>query len=270
MSTGKSSNTESPGNLTVSEDPSCTETPLPSLDTWITPVDRFYIRSHFSKLPDLDVSTYRLQVGGAVDSPLSLGYRELQELPSKEVVATLECAGNSRSYVTPPAEGIGFRHGAVGNARWKGVTVSDLPSRAGLLGTAREVLFEGADFGEEEEEGKTLQLGYARSLPIDVALGPDTIVAYQMNGEPLEPAHGYPLRLIVPGWYGMASVKWLARIEVLEDAYQGFFQARRYVYINEGDTESVSWAAVTSLRVKSLITRYPQKVCKRSGGVPSL
>ena len=254
MSTEKSSNTESPGPLTVSEDPSCTETPLPSLDTWITPVDRFYIRSHFSKLPDLDVSTYRLVVGGDVRSPLSVGYRELQELPSKEVVATLECAGNSRSYLTPPAEGIGFRHGAVGNARWKGVPVSDLLSRAGLPGTAREVLFEGADFGEEEEEGKTLQLGYARSLPVDVALGPDTIVAYQMNSELLEPAHGYPLRLIVPGWYGMASVKWLKRIEVLDEPYQGFFQNRRYILINEGETVGACWETVTTLRVKSLIT----------------
>ena len=176
-------------------------------------------------------------------------------MPSTEVVATLECAGNSRSYVTPPAEGVRFRHGAVGNARWKGVRLSDVLSRDKVRETAKEILFEGVDVGEEEEEGETIQLGYARSLPVEVALDADTILAYEMNGEPLQPAHGYPVRLIFPGWYAMASVKWLTRIEVLEEPYQGFFQKRRYVFINEGETERHSWQPVTALRVKSLISR---------------
>ena len=239
----------------VSEDPSCTETSLSSLNTWITPGDLFYTRSHFSKLPDLDASSYRLEVKGAVHSPSTIGYEELLAMPSKEVVATLECAGNSRSYVTPPAEGVRFRHGAIGNARWKGVAVSELLSREILQGTAKEVLFEGVDAGEEEEEGETIQLGYARSLPLEVALDSDTILAYEMNGEPLSPAHGYPVRLIVPGWYAMASVKWLTRIEVLEEPYQGFFQRRRYIFINEGETGRHSWQPVTALRVKSLISQ---------------
>ena len=233
----------------------CIETSLPSLDTWITPVDRFYTRSHFSEVPDLDASGYHLKVEGAVSSPLSLSYDELRALPSKVVVATLECAGNSRSYVTPPAEGLSFRHGAVGNARWTGVPVSELLSADMLQGTATEVLFEGSDVGEEEEEGETLQVRYARSLPLEVAFHADTILAYEMNGEPLQPAHGYPVRLIVPGWYAMASVKWLTRIEVLEEPFEGFFQERRYVFINEGETERQSWAPVTALRVKSIISR---------------
>ena len=132
--------------------------------------------------------------------------------------------------------------------------MSDLLSGAGPRETVTEVLFEGADFGEEEEEGEPLQLGYARSLPSGKALDRDTVVAYEMNGEPLEPAHGYPLRLIVPGWYGMASVKWLRRVRLLEEPFQGFFQKRRYIYINEGETEGLSWEPVTTLRVKSLIT----------------
>ena len=126
-----------------------------------------------------------------------------------------------------------------------------------LHDTATEVLFQGSDVGEEEEEeeGESLQVRFARSLPLEVALHPDTILAYRMNGELLRPSHGYPVRLIAPGWYAMASVKWLTRIEVLERPFQGFFQNRRYVFINEGETERASWQPVTALRVKSLINR---------------
>ena len=264
--TSEQSNDAGPSELsTVSEDPSCRETPLTSLDSWITPTNRFYIRSHYSTLPDLDSSSCRLTVDGAVNGPITFSYHELLALPAKEIVATLECAGNSRSYVTPPAEGIQFRHGAVGNASWKGVPVRDLLRQAGVRESAREVLFEGADVGEEEEEGKALRLGFARSLPLDKAMDADTIVAYQMNGQPLQPMHGYPLRLIVPAWYAMASVKWLTRIEVLEERFTGFFQERRYVLINEGETESGRWQPLTTLRVKSLITHPRHGEVVRSG-----
>ena len=254
MPASESSNAESTDVGTVSDQPFCRETFLSSLDSWITPTERSFIRSHFPVPPDLDASSWQLLVDGAVQSSFGLAYDELTALSEREVVATLECAGNSRSYVMPPAEGLQFRHGAVSNARWKGVSVSVLLQRAGIRETATEVLFEGADFGDEEEGGRNLQLGYARSLPLEKALHPDTIVAYEMNGLPLESAHGYPLRLIVPSWYGMASVKWLRRIQVLEHPYEGFFQMRRYVYINEGGMKGVSWTPVTSLRVKSLIT----------------
>lgn len=252
--TEAASDSELPGLTTVVEDPPGKETPLPALDTWITPTELFYVRSHFSGVPDLDPSTHSLEIGGAVDAPLSIGYDELLALPGKEIVVTMECAGNSRSYVTPPAEGIGFHHGAVGTASWKGVPLSVLLQRAGVRETAMEVLFEGADTGEEEEEGQTIRLGYGRSLPLEDALSDDTIVAYEMNGVPLSPAHGYPVRLIVPDWYGMASVKWLKRIEVLEEPYTGFFQKRRYVLIKEGEVASDSWEPLSTLRVKSLTT----------------
>lgn len=255
MTSSESISPESSQGRTVSDDPLCTETILPHLDAWITPTDHFYIRSHFSDLPDIDSSTYRLLVEGAVHSPLTLSYDELLALPGRETTATLECAGNSRAYVTPPAEGLHFLHGAVGNATWRGVPVSELLARAGLLETAKEVLFEGADVGEEEEEGESLRLSYERSLPIDKAMDRNTIVAYLMNGEPLERAHGYPLRLIVPGWYGMASVKWLRRIQVLEDPFHGFFQNRRYILIDEGVADRLAGKPVTTVRVKSLITR---------------
>ena len=136
INTKESSTPETPGVLVASEDPLCTETSLPALNAWITPVDLFYKRSHFSELPDLDASGYRLEVEGAVHSPFTIGYEELLAMPGKEVTVTLECAGNSRSYVTPPAEGVRFRHGAVGNARWKGVRLSDLLSREVLRETA--------------------------------------------------------------------------------------------------------------------------------------
>ena len=252
--TEAASDSELPGLTTVAEDPPGKETPLPALDTWITPTELFYVRSHFSGVPDVDSSTHSLEIGGAVDAPFSIGYDELLALPGKEIVVTMECAGNSRSYVTPPAEGIGFHHGAVGTASWKGVPLSVLLQKAGVRETAIEVLFEGADSGEEEEEGQTIRLSYGRSLPLEDALSDDTIVAYEMNGAPLSPAHGYPVRLIVPDWYGMASVKWLKRIEVLEEPYTGFFQKRRYVLINEGEAEHVSWEPLSTLRVKSLTT----------------
>jgi DMSO/TMAO reductase YedYZ molybdopterin-dependent catalytic subunit len=239
---------------TLSEDPECRETALPALDSWITPTERFYVRNHFSQMPDADASTWRLSVEGEVETPLDLGYEELSSLPARTVVATLECAGNSRSYLTPPAEGISFRHGAVGNAEWTGVPLRELLSRARPKPDTVEVLFKGADSGEEEEEGVKLEIDYARSLPLEKALDHDTLVAYQMNGETLQPVHGYPLRLIVPGWYGMASVKWLRRITVLATPYEGFFQSRRYVYIPNGEAQP-NWQPVTSLQVKSLITR---------------
>ena len=245
---------KTPGLINVPGDSHAKETPLSDLDTWTTPTERFYVRSHFPELPTLALATYRLEITGAVDRPFTIGYDELLTMPSVEIVVTMECAGNSRSYVTPPAEGLSFKHGAVGTAKWKGVPLPALLSRAGLRDTTKEVLFEGADIGDEEEEGQTVRLGYARSLPVADATSEETIAAYEMNGEPIRPVHGYPVRLIAPRWYGMASVKWLTRIEALEQPYTGFFQRRRYVLINEGEAPQDSWEPLSTLRVKSLIT----------------
>ena len=243
------------GLVPVSDDPLCKESSLTSLDTWITPTERFFVRNHFSKIPDLDTSTWRLVVDGQVDRPLKLSFDDILALPAKELVMTMECAGNSRSYLTPPAEGLAFRHGAVSTARWKGVSLAlILLDKAGVGSAAREIVFGGADYGEEEEEGVSFELDYRRSLPLDKALHPDTLLAYEMNGAPLAPAHGYPLRLIVPGWYGMASVKWLTHIRVEDQPFDGFFQSRRYVVINEGVESSLEREPVTRLKVKSVIT----------------
>jgi len=239
--------------IPVSEDPFCRESSITSLDTWITPTDRFYIRNHFSIVPSLDRSSWHLSVDGEVRQPLTLSLADILAMPSKEVVMTMECAGNSRSYVTPPAEGLAFRHGAVSTARWKGVPLSHLLDSAGLKETALEVVIEGADYGQEEEEGVAFDLNYRRSLPLGKACHPDTLLAYEMNGQALTPDHGFPLRLMVPRWYGMASVKWLTRVNIAAQPFAGFFQQRRYIMINEGPEDSLEREPVTALKVKSLI-----------------
>ncbi|MDA1218327.1 MAG: sulfite oxidase [Chloroflexi bacterium] len=239
--------------IPVSEDPHCRESSLNSLDTLITPTDRFYIRSHFSDVPSLDRSSWQLVVDGEVSQALTFSFEDILAMPSKEIVTTLECAGNSRSYTTPPSEGLAFRHGAVSTARWKGVTLRHLLDSAGLKETALEVVFEGADHGQEEEDGVAFALNYRRSLTVDLARQPDILLAYEMNGEALTPLHGFPLRMIVPKWYAMASVKWLTRINVVAEPFTGFFQHRRYVMINEGPEDSLERQPVTMLKVKSLI-----------------
>ena len=241
-----------PELVPVCEEPLCSESPLSAYDSWITPSSLFYVRSHFS-VPTLDASTWSISVEGETESPLELSYKEITALPTRRVVATLECAGNSRTTITPPAEGIPFGQGAVSTAEWIGVSLADVLDRAGLKSTAKEVVLEGADYGQEEEDDVPLELAYARSLPLKKALDPDTVLAHQMNGEVLSPEHGWPLRAIVPGWYGMASVKWLTHIRVLDRSFDGFFQTHRYS-IGEG-TDIATATPLTSLRVKSLIIR---------------
>ena len=244
---------ESSTLLPVADDPLCKEASLPSLDSWITPTERYYIRNHFSHVPALDLSSWRLEIDGQVDQPLTLAFDDVARLPGRELTLTMECAGNSRSYVTPPAEGLAFRHGAVSTARWKGVSLKAVLEMAGIQEMATSVIFEGADRGEEEEDGVAFELRYRRSLPLSMALNDDTLLAYEMNGEPITTHHGFPLRLIVPSWYGMASVKWLTRIHLTDKVFDGFFQQRRYVMINEGREDSLEREPVTLVRVKSLI-----------------
>ena len=244
---------ESPTLIPVSEDPFCRESSLTSLDNWITPTDRFYIRSHFSDVPNLDRSSWQLVVDGEVNQPLTLSFDDILAMPSIEIVSTLECAGNSRSYTTPPSEGLAFRHGAVSTGRWRGVPLKHLLDGAGLKNAALDVMFEGADHGQEQEDGISFDLNYRRSLTLEMANQPDILLAYEMNGEPLTAVHGFPLRVIVPKWYAMASVKWLTRINVLAQPFTGFFQHRRYVMINEGPEDSLEREPVAALKVKSLI-----------------
>ena len=206
------------------------ESPFDRLNSFLTPNDSFYIRSHF-KAPELTADAYQLSIDGAVVNPLKLDYQQLRELPSITVTATLECAGNGRVFLIPQVGGAQWELGAVGNAEWTGVPLRDLLERAGLATNACEVVFEGADYGIPKEPPLPPgPISYARSLPLAKAVRPEVLVAYQMNGRGLSQDHGYPVRLIVPGYYGMASVKWLISIQVLEEPFQGYWQTSDYAY----------------------------------------
>jgi DMSO/TMAO reductase YedYZ molybdopterin-dependent catalytic subunit len=235
----------------LSQEPLVGGLPLSEMDGAVTPANQFFVRNHFP-IPTIDASHWKLAISGEVDHPIGFTYRELKSLPAGNLVCLLECAGNSRAAVQPPVEGLLWDHGGVSNARWGGAPVSAILERAGLRSGAREVLFEGADAGKER--GTDAVAHYAMSLPLDRAMHPNTLLAYEMNGEPLTPAHGYPLRLIVPGWYGMASVKWLTGIKVIAHPFKGFHQSDYYVYQQAGPAENSIPVRVTGMRVKSLIT----------------
>jgi DMSO/TMAO reductase YedYZ molybdopterin-dependent catalytic subunit len=206
------------------------ETVEDQIDTFLTPAELFYIRDHF-QTPDLKITGYELRVGGAVRQPLTLNYRSLREMPSKTQIATLECAGNSRVFLVPSVPGAQWELGAVGSAEWTGVPLAALLERAGIATDACEIVLEGADRGMPAEPPMPPgPISYARSLPLNKALQGDVLIAYQMNGRDLSRDHGYPVRAIVPGHFGMASVKWLTRIDAVREPFQGYWQTSDYGY----------------------------------------
>src|SRR3982751_2471274 len=197
------------------------EMPFSSLRDFITPNERFYVRGHFP-IPEIKAETWRLKVDGAGANKLELSYAELRQMPARTITATMECAGNGRSFLEPKVKGVEWDLGAVGNAEWTGVLLRDVLERAGLQPEALEAILEGSDKGEIKEPPRPAgEIHYARSVPIGKATA-DVLLAYEMNGEPLTPEHGFPVRAVVPGWFGMASVKWLQRIAVSEGPF-GFY-----------------------------------------------
>ncbi len=235
----------------VTAAPENSETPLESTRSWVTPTRLFFVRNHFP-VPELDVAAWRLSVGGCVQRPRQWTFDELTDLPERTVFATVECAGNGRSFLQPTAPGVQWGAGAVGHAEWTGVPLRVVLEESGVRPGAAEVLFEGADRGSEPDHPEPMP--FARSLPLQKALGADVLLAYRMNGEPLEPAHGYPLRLFVPGWYGVASVKWLSRVEVLDRPFKGYFQSVKYT-IQRQTPAGVESVVVGPMAVKSEVVR---------------
>jgi DMSO/TMAO reductase YedYZ molybdopterin-dependent catalytic subunit len=207
----------------LSREPLNAETPLERQVGVITPASRHYVRNHFA----IPAAPNRLAIEGAVRTPLELDLRDIRSLPPRSLVVTLECAGNGRAFLDPPVVGEQWRTGAVGTAEWTGASLRTVLQMAQPLSTAVEVLCIGADAGTPVDVGA--RIAYERSLPMADALRDDVLITYAMNGEDLPTEHGAPLRLIVPGWYGMASVKWLARLRLLERPFEGFFQTQRYV-----------------------------------------
>jgi DMSO/TMAO reductase YedYZ molybdopterin-dependent catalytic subunit len=209
----------------LSLSPENSETPLQELHGWVTPIRLFFVRNHFD-VPEIDRDSWSLRVEGCVRRPLTLNWEQLQAYPQRSVFSTVECAGNGRSFLKKHVEGVQWGAGAVGHAEWSGVPLRFVLEEAGLTPETCEIVLEGADIGTEK--GHSGPMSFARSLPIDKALHADTLLATRMNGEPLEPSHGFPVRLLVPGWYGVASVKWLTRIEAVSEPFQGYFQTVKY------------------------------------------
>jgi DMSO/TMAO reductase YedYZ molybdopterin-dependent catalytic subunit len=248
-----------------------------ALDSWLTPAHNFFVVDHYGPPQDLDESRWRVEITGLVARPLSLTLADLKARARREVDFTLECSGN---------HGFPFVIGAIGNARWAGTPLAQLLEEAGVLQQGTEVVFWGADSGkvtirdnvgilsggstgtvEPDSDGGldlTITEQFARSMSIREALNRDNLLCYEMNGEPLPPAHGFPVRLIAPGWYGVANVKWLTRIEVLDHRYAGRFMARDYVSIREQQHNGQTVWTFTTVR-HGRLKSAPARVTRRQG-----
>jgi DMSO/TMAO reductase YedYZ molybdopterin-dependent catalytic subunit len=219
--------------------------PLEALRWPVTPVGLHYLLIHYD-IPRVDEASWRLEVGGRVERPLSLSLEDLRGGAEEELVATMECAGNGRARLDPRPFSQPWLVEAVGTARWQGVPLASVLRWAGPLDDAVDVVFTGLDAGVE---GGVPQR-YARSLPIAEALEGEALLAHTMNGSPLPPQHGFPLRLVVPGWYGMTNVKWLARIDVVDRPFDGYQQATGYRFRADEDDEGTP---VTRMAPRSLL-----------------
>lgn len=235
------------------------EMPFGTLDQFVTPTNRFYVRSHFP-VPALDPTTWRLRVEGAVSKPLTLTLADVQKLASRKLLATLECAGNGR-VLLPKVRGLQWHLGAVGTAEWTGVPLVAVLDLAGVAANAVDVVLEGADSGPVAGDFPSPgPVTYARSVPLAKAQRPETLLAWAMNGQPLLPAHGAPLRAVVGGWYGMAAVKWLTRVVVTTTPFAGFWQTVDYSYFARPQGVP-TLQPITQMLVKSAVARpYPGEV----------
>lgn len=252
MSSAPVRNESQVGLIIREREPVNLEYPFDQLQDFLTPNDLFYIRSHF-KAPQLDRREYKLSISGAVRHPLTLDYEELLAMPAITRAATLECAGNSRIFLVPQVKGAQWQLGAVSTAEWTGVPLSALLQRAGLDANACEIVFEAADTGTPKEEpvppGTTR---YTRSIAVD-KIG-DVLIAYAMNNEEIPADHGFPLRAIVPGHYGTASVKWLTHIRAITEPFKGYWQTSDYAYWDDQDGNPVR-RALGVMALKSAIAR---------------
>ncbi|MGH2446106.1 MAG: sulfite oxidase [Candidatus Limnocylindria bacterium] len=229
------------------DEPPNAETSLAELDDVPVPNDHFYRRCNFP-VPDLDVATWHLEVTGAFDHPGTWTLAELGALPAVERMVTLECAGNGRTLMTPIPPGTPWSLGAVGTARFGGVRLADLLTASGLRASAAELVFTGADHGTVEPDGP---IAYEFNLDAATATSDGPMLAWTMGREPLPVEHGAPVRLVVPGHYGMRSVKWLTRITAVEVPFEGHFP-RKYRYRGEPGTPDET--PVGRIRVRSLFT----------------
>ena len=207
--------------LVHNDRPEDLETPLEHFNSWLTPNDVFFVRQHIPR-PQVDADSFRLALTGRVNKPLQLSLEDLRKLPRHTVPATLECTGNARGFFRPRVPGIQWGRGAIGNAEWSGPLLSDVLKLAGASLDSPYLTFNGADTGVAQTPD------FIRSLPMRKALHPATLLALNMNGEPLPELHGFPIRLIVPGWDGTSWVKWVNSISVDNEPNTGFFMDPAY------------------------------------------
>ena len=244
------------GRIVRSEEPLNLEMQFETVEGFITPTDSFYVRTHFP-ITAIDRDAWWLYVEGEVEKPFAINYEELLELESVTIPVTLECAGNNRNFLEPKVKGVQWHLGAVGTAEWTGVPLSALLDRALVRPRAREVILEGADGGIlEDAKSPPGELKFARSIPLNKARA-DVVLAYKMNGKELPPEHGFPLRAIVPGWYSMASIKWLQRIIIIDQPFTGYYQTMDYAYWNRrGDIAELT--PLSEMQVKAEIAKPAQ------------
>lgn len=219
--------------------------PLEALRYDITPTGLHYLLVHFD-IPAVDPATWRLRIGGHVRRPQQLDLENLRARPRRTLAVTIECAGNGRARLHPRPISQPWLNEAVSTAEWTGTPLAGVLEDAGVADGAVELVFTGADHGVE----KGYEHDYARSLPLAEARRPEVLLAYEMNGRALEPQHGFPLRLVVPGWYGMAHVKWLGRIEAVTQPFEGYQQKVAYWYKSGGEDPGTP---VTRIRPRALM-----------------
>lgn len=233
------------------------ETPLEMLTDYLTPNELFFVRSHWiPRMPD--AKTWRLVVDGDVRTPLKLSLADLRKMPRAEATCVLQCAGNGRALQTPTVPGVQWSYGAVGNARWSGVRLRDVLSRAGVGTSAKHLHL----FGSDDPPGKVPP--FHRSIELEKAMD-DCILAYEMNGQPLPPQHGAPLRVIVPGWAGDHWMKWLVRLTVAAEPQTGFYMDTAYRWPIQPGEPGVTFKPeemrpLTEIAVKSNITTAPKRM----------
>jgi sulfane dehydrogenase subunit SoxC len=220
--------------------------PLEALRYAVTPIGLHYLLIHFD-IPFVDEQSWRLEIGGRVERPLTLTMDDIKARPARTEAVTLECAGNGRALLSPRALSQPWMLEAVGNSEWTGTPLAPLLEEAGVLDGAVEVVFTGLDRGIQGD----VEHAYERSLPLDEAQRDEMLLAYEVNGQPLPPQHGFPLRLIVPGWYGMTHVKWLAGITVVDAAFTGWQQDLAYKLRESEDDQGAR--LVTRMLPRSLM-----------------
>lgn len=235
--------------VTRGEDPYNGGTPMGALADPVTPTSSFYVRNHFP-VPDLDPDDWRLRVEGRVGESLDLSLADLRRLPVRSLTVTLECAGNGRRAMDPTPAGTPWEFDAVSTAEFTGTSLFRVLDRARVSPEAVEIVFTGADRGDVAD-GR--EVPFERSLPVSTARDPDVLLAWAMNGEPLSAGHGRPVRLVVPAWYGMASVKWLVSMRASVEPFRGWFQSERYVY--RGQEGRPDGTPLAHKRVRAAIAR---------------